>query len=233
MDDTINQYRIWSDELSVAAPLELPGLVNAIKANRVKGSTWLYLDHERRWAQASQLQELKMFFRSAAAPAAPEAKAAGIRPGMLRRIRLFADMSEQQLEQFVACMQVLQFKQFATVIQAGEKGDAMYLVLEGELRARNMIDNRETTLATLGVGEFFGEVSLLDHGPRSADVVANQPSTVLKISSEAVERMVRESPAVAAPFLYSLSRSIIGRMRGLTRKYQDSVHFARVSGGAS
>jgi Cyclic nucleotide-binding domain len=230
MDESAIQYRFWSEKMAVEGPMELPALVAAIKSNRVRADTWLYLDHERQWVQASKVPELKLFFRSPAAAAAEAGSGSTVKPGVLRRIKLFAEMDESQLEGFVKYMDVLQFKQFATVVTAGDYSDAMYLVLEGELRARNLVGSRETTLATLGVGEFFGEISLLDHGPRSADVIANQPSVLLKISAPAVERIVRESPALAAPFLYALSRSVVGRFRALTKKYEDSIHFARLSG---
>src|SRR4029079_17394884 len=108
---------------------------------------------------------------------------------------------------FVQLMEVISFPQFATVVKVDDHGDAMYLVLEGEVRARNMVDGRETTLATMTVGDFFGEISLLDHGPRSADVVANTPSVLLKISAAGVERLVKECPGAAAPFLLALSRA--------------------------
>jgi CRP-like cAMP-binding protein len=169
-----------------------------------------------------------MFFKSATAAAGGDkahhpAGGPSLKPGSLRRIKLFAELEEPQLEVFVQMMEVLSFKQFATVVKAGDHGDSMYLVLEGEVRARNMIEGRETTL----------EVALLDHGPRSADVVANQDSLLLRISAQSIERLVRESPAVAAPFLHALSRAIVGRVRGLIKKYQDSIQFSRLAGAAA
>jgi hypothetical protein len=239
MAETANQYRIWSNSMSAEGPFELPALVAAIKCKRVQAGTWLYLDHEHTWVQAARVPELKMFFDSSPFgrprdfpphPLQDGAAAPQIKLGPLRRMRLFADFDEQQLEVFVRLLEVQEFKQFATVVTAGDNSDAMYLVLEGELRARNLVDGREMTLATMGVGEAFGELSLLDHGPRSADVIANQPSVLLKISSSAIERLLREAPALVAPFLHALSRSIAGRVRGLTKKYQDSIHFSRVAG---
>lgn len=238
MDDVANQYRIWSETNSVGEPLELPALITAVKSHRVQANTWLYLDHQKEWLRAGEVSELKMFFKPvtpAPSPSGPthEGAPAHIKPGSLRRIKLFADLADEQLEVFVRMMELQSFKQFATVVKAGDHGDAMYLVLEGEVRARNLIDGRETTLGTMSVGDFFGEIALLDHGPRSADVVANQPSVLLKISAASVERLVKESPAVAAPFLHALSRAMVGRVRGLIKKYQDSIHFSRVASAVS
>jgi CRP-like cAMP-binding protein len=78
-------------------------------------------------------------------------------------------------------------------------------------------------------GDFFGEISLLDEGPRSADVIANTDSRLLKISASAFDGVMREAPALAASFLYGLSKSIGARVRILTQKYQDSIHFSRLA----
>ena len=156
---------------------------------------------------------------------------AGLTPKNLRRIKAFAELDDQQLASFMQYMEVLQFKPFTTVVRHGDHGDAMYFILEGELRSRVMVDGRESTLATLTIGDFFGEISLLDHGPRSADVLANQESVLLKISAAAFDKLRLEAPALAAPFLFALSRLIAGRLRNLNKRYQDSIHLSRAGAG--
>jgi len=103
--------------------------------------------------------------------------------------------------------------------------------LPGELRARVLIDGRESTLATMEVGECFGELAVIDESTRSADVLSNTESVVLKISSDALKKLFREAPALAAPFLLGLSRTLTGRIRHLTKRFEDSVHFARTAQG--
>ena len=73
------------------------------------------------------------------------------------------------------------------MVSKGEHGDSLYMVLEGEVRARVMIGGKETTLTTMGVGECFGELAIVDQGPRSADVIANQPSVLIKVSDAALQ----------------------------------------------
>ena len=138
-------------------------------------------------------------------------------------------MEERQLDSFIQYMEVVSIQQFAEVFRRGQPSDAMYLVLEGELRARVLVDGKETTLSTMTACDFFGEISLLDHGPRSADVLANTDSRLLKISAAAFEKVMGEAPALAASFLYGLSKSIGARVRVLTQKYQDSIHFSRLA----
>jgi len=228
-------YRVWGMDNVAYGPVELPVLTNWVLDERVTADTWVFAEENRAWLKAAQMPELTIFFerRSHATdttPAGSIRRSEGIKIGSLRRIKILADMEEKQLESFVQFMEVVAVRQFAEVFRRGDHGDAMYLVLEGELRARVIVDKKETTLSTMTVGDFFGEISLLDEGPRSADVIANSDSRLLKISSAAFARVMREAPALAASFLYGLSKSIGARVRVLTQKYQDSIHFSRLAG---
>ena len=105
----------------------------------------------------------------------------------------------------------------------------MYLVLEGEVRVRLMIGGKESLLAVLSAGDFFGEIALFDHGPRSADVVANSESVLLKISASAFQRLAQEHPDLATPFLLGIGKTLTGRIRADNKRYKDSVNFARAA----
>jgi len=232
-NDATPLFRIWAADNTAYGPVELPMLVNWIKDGRVTAETWVYLENSNTWTAASAMSEIKMFFKSkpskAAGIPAKESKI-GIKPGTLRRIKILADLDEEQLNYFLEFMEVLHCKQFSEVVKQGDHGDAMFLVLEGEVRARIIVDGKESTLATLSTGEFFGEISILDHGPRSTDIVANTDSILLKISSESMEKLMREAPSLGLLFLYALSKTLVGRMRNLTKRYQDSIHLSRIGG---
>jgi CRP-like cAMP-binding protein len=141
-------------------------------------------------------------------------------------------MNDHQLGRFVQFMEVQQVRQWTEVVKQGSLGDAMYLVLEGELRVRLMIGNKETTLVTLPAGEFFGEISLFDHGPRSADVVANQDSVLLRISASAFRELVTRAPELATPFLLAICRTLTARIRADDKRIRDSIAFARSAAGS-
>jgi CRP-like cAMP-binding protein len=144
-------------------------------------------------------------------------------------MKIFAEMDERQLESLLQYIKVVKLAPFAEVVRKGDHGDAMYLIVEGELRARVIVDGKETTLSTMTVGDSFGELALLDHGPRSADVLANRESTVLVISASALEQLCKEAPALATPFLRALSRAVAIRVRALTKRYEDTIHLARTT----
>ena len=231
-------YRVWGVDRAVYGPVELPALVGWVKEERVTANTWIFSEAADRWSPAKELPELRMFFQPKADSPAPGAKPAAdadgatgdlCRPGVLRRVKIFADWNDDQLQRFVQFMEVQRVRQWAEIVKQGQHGDAMYLVLEGELRVRMMIGGAETILVTLAAGEFFGEISLFDHGPRSADVVANHDSLLLKISAQAFDRLMSEAPNLAAPFLLAVGKTLTARIRADNKRYRDSVNFARAA----
>ncbi len=230
-DQTCPYYKIWGVDGIIYGPVELPTLVHWVKDERVAANTWLYCDHNESWFRAGDLQELQMFFRAKPTPGATAPDhSANLKPGALRRVKILADMKDAQLERFAQFMEVITVRQWTEVVKQGETGDAMYLILEGELRVRLMINGKETILTQLGAGEFFGEMALFDHGPRSADVVANKDSLLLKISAASFDKLFTLAPELAAPFLLSTSKTLAARIRADNKRFKDSVSFARTGG---
>jgi CRP-like cAMP-binding protein len=224
-------YRAWGADHIAYGPVELPGLVTWIKQGKVKADSWVYKERDMVWSRASELPELKVLFKSKLSPeAASSTQRLGIQPGSLRRIKMLADVDDRLLGSLMPYLDAIKVEQFGTVVNKGDHGDALFMVLEGEVRARVMIGGRETTLTTMGVGECFGELAIVDQGPRSADVIANQPSVLIKVSSGALKKMFAEAPALAAPFMFALTRVIAQRVRVLTKRYEDSINFSRTAG---
>ena len=225
-------YSIWAADNAVYGPVELPDLIAWVKDERVLAGTWVYDSQNDRWRKAANVPELQLFFRKKGA--APATDAAGekttITPGMLRRVKALADLSDEQLDRFVQFMEPQTVQQWAQIVKQGDMDDGMYLILEGELRVRLMIGGKETILATLGAGECFGEIALFDQGPRSADVVSNKMSVLLKITADAFDRLRREAPELSAPILFSIGKTLAARIRADNKRIKDSVNFARAAG---
>lgn len=208
--ESAHDYFIWGIDDSPYGPIELPTLVNWIKDERVLGDTWVFTRRDGKWQRATDIGELKMFFGK---KMLRSTEGAAITPGALRRIKILADLNDAQLSHLADFLELQHVPQWATVVQQGDIGDAMYLILEGELRARMMTGGRETILATFGPGDFFGDIALFDHGPRSADVVANVDSALLRLTAVAFERLAKEAPSLATPFLQATSRTLASRIR--------------------
>jgi hypothetical protein len=203
-------FIVWGFDQTPYGPVELPTLVSWIKDERVTADTWLFVANTGLWQRAAEVPELQMFFRARSRPAA-DLPAQNIDPRALRRVKILAGMSEEQLERFAQFMEVEKVQQWSIIVKQGEIGDSMYLILEGELRVRMDVAGRETILATLGPGEFFGDIALFDQGPRSADVVANLDSLVLKISARAFGELAKQAPEIATPFLLAIGKTLTAR----------------------
>ena len=228
---TTQLYRVWGADKIVYGPFELETLIQWLQKGRVNADTWVLLEASNQWQAAASLPELKTAFASLKESVPPEKQAplAGpepkVTPTSLRRIKLFAGLEDSQLESFARYLEVVNFPQFSHIVRQGDHGDAMYLIWEGEVRALAIVEGKESTLATMKAGEWFGEISLLDQGPRSVDIIADEDSILLKLSSAAFERLLAEAPALAMPLLLALSRTAVDRLRRVTKRYVDSVRF--------
>ena len=212
-------FFIWGIDDAPYGPVELAILTDWIKDGRVFPETWVFARRSGDWQRASDIPELKVLFDRQIGAAVPGAARAGITPGSLRRIKILAELNDAQLEHLLDYMELQRVPQWSVVVKQGEQGDAMFLILSGELRARTMLGDRETILATFGPGDFFGDMSLFDHGPRSADIVANTDSTVLRISVAAFDRLTREAPALATPFLRATAKTLSARIRADNKRF--------------
>jgi len=218
-------YRVWASEKTLHGPFDLLDLVNWVRQKRIKADTWIYCERQGTWSRASAMNELVLLFDPTQGRPGHLANAlgAGVNSDVMLRIKVLEGFNDAQLQAFVHYMEIITLESLATAVREGDPGDAMYLILEGELRASVTRRGKESILATLKAGDFFGEISLLDKGPRSADVIANERSTLLKITRASFARLRRQDPALAGPFLFSLSQILVGRMRAVNRRYVDSV----------
>lgn len=228
------QYKIWGVDQAVYGPVELPTLISWIQDDRVTAETWLFDLSKESWHKASALPELKSVLKPSSTQLDTSTPSGGVsgqfKPGMLRRVKVLADLRDEQLDRFASFMALENIRQWTELVRQGMAGDTMYLILEGEFRVRLMIGGKETILAQLGAGDCFGEIALFDDGTRSADVVANKDCTVLKISKQSLTRLINDAPDVAAPFLLSMGKTLAARIRADNKKIKDSVAFARGGG---
>lgn len=218
-----NTCFIWGVDDSAYGPVELSVLIDWINDERVTPETWVFSRSGGNWQRASEIPQLKSHFDLKLTALPETTSPVGIKPGSLRRIKILADLKDAQLAHLAEYLELQEVTQWSVLFNQGDVGDSMFLVLGGELRARTMVNDRETILVTFGPGDFFGDMALFDHGPRSADVVANVDSTLLKITSGSFDRLTREAPALATPFLQATARTLSARIRA------DNKRLTRIS----
>ncbi len=103
----------------------------------------------------------------------------------------------------------------ATIFYEGDPGDAMFIVESGSVGIFKAVEGESIRLATLGNGELFGEMAIIDGGKRMASAVAEEDSVVLKVPREMLEaKLARHDP-----FLQALIKILINNLRNVHRAY--------------
>jgi CRP-like cAMP-binding protein/Flp pilus assembly protein TadD len=138
------------------------------------------------------------------------------------KIRLFREqgLSRSELMTLATFSTERRFAENAYLFQEGDEGDEMYIVLEGRARISKYIPGGgEEALAILERGDFFGEMSLIDGEPRSADARAHGgPLTVLALDQPTVREVLAMDSQASLEFLQLLCRLISHRLREIDEK---------------
>ncbi len=122
----------------------------------------------------------------------------------LQRVPIFQGLSTRQLRAIARITTVRNLPPGEALTRAGEPGDEFFLIVDGSAK----VDVSPRKQATLGPGECFGEMSLLDGEPRSATVTAVTSVRLLVIDRRGFWQLLREVPALAERLLITLSQRL-------------------------
>jgi CRP-like cAMP-binding protein len=123
----------------------------------------------------------------------------------LAQVPLFSTCSRKDLQKLGKASDEIEVKQGKVLVEEGKPGHEFFLIEDGTAEVRR--NNRK--VATLSRGQFFGELSLLDRGPRSATVIANTDMTLVVLGQREFLGVIDEVPAMAHKLLAALA----GRLR--------------------
>ena len=183
-------------------------------------------------------EQLKLFFQEDAKRGQGRKRAEGT-----REVQQVTVKSEDKVDLFrerglsAAEMKLLatfsseeRFREGSMIFREGEKGDKLYIVLDGRVRISKFIPGvGEEALTVLDRGDFFGEMALIDDKPRSADAKAHeQDATVLSIDRATLNEILSMDPHASLQFLNLLCRMISRRLREINDKI---VQWKYMSGG--
>ena len=116
----------------------------------------------------------------------------------LSRVPLFKRLSPQELEQLAQEVDQVKFEANETIFNEQDKGDALYVVDSGSVRIWVLDEDvKAVTLTELQPGEFFGELAVLDRGPRSTNATAIVETTLHRLSSDDFQAFLMQHPDVA------------------------------------
>jgi CRP-like cAMP-binding protein len=131
----------------------------------------------------------------------------------LPRIPLFSSLTEHELLHVIDRVTVREVAAGETVLKQGERGGALFVIVRGSVQVVLEGPPRRE-LATISDGDFFGELALITDFPRSATVVASQPTEVLELGRPLFSELVSRSPEVLRTLLRFFRDRLINRLLG-------------------
>jgi pyruvate,water dikinase len=122
----------------------------------------------------------------------------------LQRVQLFADLDRRQAEQIARLLKLRHFSTGETVIMEGSGGAAFFLIESGQAT----VSTKGVQVATLGPGDYFGEIALIDGGPRSATVTAATDLVCYGLTFWEFRPLVERNNAIAWKLLQALAKRL-------------------------
>lgn len=141
-------------------------------------------------------------------------EATGDLGAFLKCVDLFQDLDDNEVASLIVKAKEERHEDKAFIFKEGETGEAMFVVLDGTVKIVKMVaGNKFKTLVALGVGEFFGEMALLDGQARSASAVTHGVARVLRIGREEFSALMSENPYLGLKVVIRLARNLTDRLR--------------------
>ena len=122
----------------------------------------------------------------------------------LSGVPLFADLPRKHLQRIAKEADELTFAPGEVIVQEGMLGETLFVIFEGHAK----VVRGDRKVAQVLPGDFFGELSLIDGGPRTASVVAETPMRVLRVFRRTLTTLWREDPKLAIRVLDGVTRRV-------------------------
>ncbi len=123
----------------------------------------------------------------------------------LGRVPLFSGLARKELTQLAKATEDLEVEAGKVLCREGETAREFFTIVEGEVEVTRGGD----VIATLGPGEFFGEIGLFEHIPRTASVTAKSPLRFFVLHSQAFWGLLGHEPEVQASILRALAKRVL------------------------
>jgi serine phosphatase RsbU (regulator of sigma subunit) len=144
---------------------------------------------------------------------------------ILKKVPLFYDFSKEDMNQLVPLFEEENFPPEAFIITEGAVGDSMYIQVSGSVRILKKVSDSEDLVINNLYGEtYFGELALIDNLPRSASVVANEPTKILRLKKSVLDNLLENNIRIAKIFYKNCLRDTFSRYRTITTEFSSSKH---------
>src|SRR5262245_56332268 len=125
---------------------------------------------------------------------------------------LFKYLTYTELVRVMNMTESREFNEGDRIIKEGEPGEDMFVILQGKVR----LHKGEATITTLGKGAHFGEMALVDRGPRSASATAVEKARLLAIRRRDFYEIIKKEPGLSVKLLWSFVQVLAERLRKTT-----------------
>ena len=123
---------------------------------------------------------------------------------LLKAVPIFSTCSKRELRTLAGVTDIVEFPQGATICEEGGDDADLFLIAEGTAR----VITGARTRKHLSAGDFFGEIALLDHGPRTASVVTDMPVICLRVDSAGFRKLLGSDAGLAVKMLLEVARRL-------------------------
>lgn len=138
----------------------------------------------------------------------------------LRQVTFFADLADEDVTQLMAAAKRRTFRSGEVIFHRDDLGQVLYMIKEGKVKICIISpDGQEISLAVLGKGEYFGEFSLLDSLPRSADAIALEKVECYTLQRSDFHNAIMKNPKIAIKVMESLTK----RLRNTDEMVEDLI----------
>jgi CRP-like cAMP-binding protein len=131
----------------------------------------------------------------------------------LRRVPLFAGLDRKQLDLLAKLAKEQRYEPGATIVRSGASGHGLYIIKDGSVSV--VRDGQK--VASMGPGQFFGEISVLDGGPRTADVKADTDTVCLTLISWEIKPLLMDNAGIS----YKMLLEMVKRLRSQAPQIHD------------
>lgn len=218
----VESYKVWAVDNMVYGPIELQTLTEWVQEGRVTPQTWVHTASRNCWVRAKDFPALREQFPDVTDTTLTPRYGA-VTAEELRKFPAFARLSLPDLEQFLRFGKLQEFAPGDYIVEKGAPCDAAYFVVSGEVRVRLIVGHEEIPLARICPGEFFGEIGMFMQSTRTADVVAESETRLLRLTAQAFQLMISEIPQLAAPLLYAMAQSMAHRIADDNQKLKREI----------
>jgi CRP/FNR family cyclic AMP-dependent transcriptional regulator len=126
------------------------------------------------------------------------------REELLQKVSMFSALNKKEVGRLAAVAEERRVASGTVLTEEGEPGDEFYVVAEGMAEAK--IGRRK--VGSIPAGSFFGELSLLDQGPRTATVIAELPTRLVVINAKDFNKVIEDVPAISLKIMRGLATRI-------------------------